>query len=493
MPRIQQYGPEVGGADPVGAISPNTEFAGLPGQALDKLGDVAIDFGQQKNRQDDLVQKSTANAELSAYAAAATEQLGQAVESGDQNEVARIGNSFSSFASDLQQKYDSDGVKTFITDQYSHLGAAISRSSITAHAEIAKQKTEDAVAQTFDAHSAMIMADPHSYSDVLSAAIASIHSHADAGDIPAAMVPKAERQMATQLAQSAVLGLARSDPKQAMAMLNSGAYDHAFDAKESLAAARMIEGYANAQDADGKREKRVADDARQAATDAWKDENANKLISGQLTAKSIMGSPLPAEEKIKWVSDIKRLSNDRAATRDSVFNSVAKRVYAEEGTPGKIEDKHEIVDYIGHGLSAKDARTLMDAVDKTDEGKALSAARRTQISSANAVLGKDALGMPDMNAGVNKARFNKDMLAAQAAAVKAGRPAISVWDGSDKTSPMFRLQDYKTSPQQMLQQQQQRTQNTIDADLPPDAKKAADANKRKPDESAPDFLKRRGM
>lgn len=131
----------------------------------------------------------------------------------------------------------------------------------------------------------------------------------------------------------------------------------------------------------------------------------DKIMSGKSTTKEILNDPgfaqaMAVDPKGVFAAkhqmiEIQRQMNVQKGEGDpAAANSLAVRIYAPEGTPGKIFDASQIYDQVATGkISAKQGKQLQLELQSTDEFKEARAQYNSFMTGAKGVIvGKDLIG-----------------------------------------------------------------------------------------------------
>ena len=201
--------------------------------------------------------------------------------------------------------------------------------------------------QAQDNYATAVFADPGALENVLDAVDVDIAASGLTGED----AQNARIEARDRLAKEALLGIAQKQPKTALKLLESGAYDNLLKDPDSK---RNLQSRIKTQAGllKGRR-----DEAINKVREEWRNEALDKMSTGELREAQIMASPLEAKEKSAWISKIKAQAKDFNAFQNSddiIKADVTERVYTE---PDTITTE-EIFGLMGKGLSTSDATTL---------------------------------------------------------------------------------------------------------------------------------------
>lgn len=494
MPRIEDYSAQTEAQGPVGGLDPRVEAAGYMGRQVEKLGGVIGQTGQEIFKRQEQAEISDTYATFADARSKWTSDLQDQVQKGTLN-VDEFKQKYQDFVDSQADKVTTASGKNFFNRQAARLGGSLL--TMAAHGQVAIAGAK-AVADYQSGQNSLqdaLMKDPSQFQDAIDSTHENIDGLTAAGSVPADKAPMFIGRASTDLAKAAVRGWAQIDPVTAKKKLDDGEFDKYFDGdakKQMYGEVQMAEHGKAIEDA---RIQKAQDDAQATKADQTMQDWLPKILSNSLSTKDVTNNhDLDFGQKARILNMIEQNQNKEIKTDPRVVVSLARRALLPDGDPQKITDMSQLSPYVGKGLNLSDVTKINNFIAKTPEGIAINADRKKLLDYAGAALiKKDAMGIQDPQGQKNVAQFMTDLQNQEAQMRTQGLPLKSLYDPSSKDYFGNKIDGYKRSSQEIMQDQAQQYKDAANKQINPTtgqqlAKPPPD--KIQPGESPADFLAR---
>ncbi len=499
MPQIQEYMPQTSAQQPVGGTSPNMETVSAPGRAIESLGAQITQGGEAIHRRQ--VQEETADvySDFADKRAEQTEKLQGQIQDGSLD-VDKFQQEYDESTQDTYNKLSTSEGRNYFERQQARLRGNLLHSASVGMAQIAARNASAKWTNYVGSTSSALMSDPSSLDDAVGQATEAVDSMIKEGGLPEKMRGQALNQMSGEFAKSAVLGWAKLDPDHAKALLDKGDFDNYLNGEQKEQMYGKVHAYSAAKDVEDRRADRAQKEAQKATGDAWNQKATPAWVNNSLSSKDVMAAvedgTLKPEQGQRWIHMIDQRAKEKAGKSDpKTFMDLANKI-----SSGEIEDMQDLMPHVGHGLNTEGFNRLNSFIDKA----------HPEIRQGEKALFKSIQGVRYKNPMTNQWDTDGDQKAAQAMHDYADAKKNVISQGGkphdlvDPNSKFFfgtpqNLAKYQTSIQdQMSSVSRDRTDKALGlkregSDPTAVNPKPVNKNVRQPNESAAEYLKRRGF
>lgn len=502
MPQIQEYLPETQAQGPIGGTSPNIELAGAVGRGIENLGAQLENSGQFLHRREAQQETADEYANAADRRAQYTERVRQETQNGTLD-VDKVLQDYDDETSSAGENLSTPEGKNYFERQTARTRAQILRNAQAGAGQVAANDARASYKTAIDTNSATLTRDPSPdhFKDMLDQGQETVGDLVKNGGLPAKMQGQALQEMGTQYSKAYISGLAQVNPEQARKDLDSPLFDSYLNADQRHQMSLEIDRYAAAKETEDRRTDRSVELARKAAQEKFGQDALPKLVNNALSTKDVLSAvqsgTLDWEHGERWLNMIKEGAKQDVKTDPRVKNGLIQRIVDPNNT-NPIEGPEDLMRYVGKGISIADFNSMNSLFNKTPEGQATQLGEKALFQSAKSIRFKNPMtNQYDVLGEQKYAQFMNDYVQAKKTA-KANN--ISPSDLVNPNSPVYfgkSLESYQTPLQEQLSHvSQDRTDKALGLKRTgPDAPPAqpTDKNVRKPNESAADYLKRRGL
>ncbi len=440
MPQINEYRPEVNAQGAVGGVTPNLEAVSLFGRGVEHVGAALEQAG-------DVIHRRQAQQEIS-------QVYGQFAQArADWNIKLKAGLKDGSLDPDkFDQDYADyvnkagDGIQTaegkdFFNRQANRLGGTLMQNAMIGKAKIAGERAFADISQGINVHVANLMSHPEQVDDALGSTEELISAKQKDGTLTPEQAIRIKSQLMPQLAEAAVKGLAEQDPGQnekgednenlAKQSLDQGHFAELLNEPQRAALYQYARAADNRRQIDGERAAATAHRLLEKQGQDYLDQNGNRILNGQLSAKEIQTAPLTFQQKEYALSKIKAVNNEEAVTDKRVFHNVYSNILN-----GNITTREQLITEYNKGkIAPHDMPFLEHQIDNTPDGLVVKNLQKQLDNAAKSLILKGPGGVPVVAA---KANFDMEVMQARQAAEAQGIPAKQFFSNTnlkDPTSP----------------------------------------------------------
>lgn len=494
MPKINDYSQNQIAA-PRGRVENTTglENAGAMGKAMAGLGGVIEDIADVSYRRQAQSELSDLNAGFAEARAEWASRIDQEFADGTLD-AEKINQDFQDYMFKMNEGVQTREGRNFFERQQARLGGFVLRNATKSQAVLAGAKAAASWRESINNDGNALMSDPSSFDNIYASQIEALDAQVEIGTIAAKDAEKLKLQTGAELSKAAIRGWADfgdEGPDIAEGELSSGTYDQYLTADQKTQMQGYIRQQRNANEIEKGRERAAEKRAQELASEAWQQENIEKLSKASLSTKSILKSPMSADDKIRWMRLADESVKSKTQNDPRVYNELSRRILLPEGDPKKINSIADLSPYVNRGISIQDAVQLSGYVDKTPDGQSLKSNRKALMDFADAKLvKKDPMtGVSDPDGERSMATFQVALQAAENQLRKEGKPISSLYDPSSKDYFGNQVGKYLKTPQEIFAAMAGRAAPST----PPESvAPGGNEKRRKQGESAADYLKRIG-
>ena len=506
MPRIEEYLPETEGQGPVGGLDPRTEAVGRVGAGLERVGQSVENAGQAVYRRQEQAEVSSTAADFSQMRTDYQQRLIQETQDG----TLDVDKFKQDYQDDVNQS--SEGIKTAGGRDYfnrlsARLGATLTIAAAHGQSQIAGAKAAADWQSEQNANANSLYQDPSSFSDIQAQSLEGIDARVQSGGLKAVQAEKLKTEAGANNAMASVRGWAQlgdtgrtnpdgtqiAGPDIAKHILDSGQLDQYLSPQQKEQAYGFVDHAAKAKvAADAQIDKQIKDQQKKDSDD-WMIQNMAGYANNSLTPKQIMNSPLSGLEQMRLIDKIKENNTKKNRPDPQVITQMTDRMVLPDDDPNKIHNPQELLGKV----PPADYTRIMGWYNKTPEGQALNANRKTMLDEAKSkILQKDPTDpMGNARVGYDRlAQFQVDLQAQEKEMVKQGKPIGSLYDPTSKDyfGNVLTTGKYQKSIQDLMADRAtQMRANPPTKTNPPGADQSPPPMQRNLNESAQDFLKRK--
>lgn len=505
MPQINEYLPQTEAQGAIGSISANIELAGAAGRGLERLGSAVEGAGTEIQQRTAQEETSDVYSEIADKRAYWSEELSKRTQDGTLD-PDKFKEEFDNDLGGLQDRLTTPQAQNAFERAKSRTGATLLQHAVAGRAQIAKNVAMGSFQNFISKNSLTLQNDPSQLDDIHSQSIEYVDSLVENGGLPASMKDKTVQQMGKMYVGAAVDGYAKINPSYARQLLDSGSLDKTAGGDELLDAdyKRELYGrvntYEHAQEVTQSHQSSAIERAYKTNEEALGQKWLPQLQDNTLTPKAVMdqvqSGALDWEKGNRWIHMIDEASRQDIKTNPHVKADLIQRI-VDPTNVNPITDANDLLPYVGKGISITDLNQLNGLYDKTPEGLAMKQGEKALLQSAKSTIRfKNPMTQQYDPAGEQKyAQFMVDYAQAKKQARSNNDPIGDLVDPSSKAYFGNKLNSYQTPLQeQMSQVSQDRTNKALGlrpSGENPDQKQ--NKNVRQPNESAADYLKRRGL
>lgn len=499
MPQIQEYLPQQQTQDPVGGTSPNIELVGSVGRSIENFGEAVEQGADRVHRRN--VQAETANiySDFADNRAEQTAKLQSQVQDGTLD-VDKFQDEYDQSTQDTYDKISTPEGRNYFERQNARLRGQLLKSATAGMAQISARNAGAKWKNYVGATSSSLMNDPSSFGDAVDQANEAADSMVETGGLPDKMRAQAVNEMGAEFAKAAVRGWANLDPDHAKELLDKGNFDNYLNGEQKHQMYSEVQQYGRARQVENQRAEKATKDAERANGDAWNQKAMPQWVNNTLSAKSVVTAvtdgTLKPEQGERWIKMIDQRSKEAAGKSDPhLFMDLAGKI-----SSGQIQDMQDLMPHVGHGLNTEGFNRLNTFIDKAHPE--IKQGEKKLFQTIQAVRYKNPMtGQWDSDGDQKSSQAMHDYIDAKKTIKDKGG---TVGDLTDPNSKFFfgspeNMAKYQTSLQDQLSSvSRDRTDKALGLKregTDPAASAPAPVNKnvRQPNESAAQYLKRRGL
>ncbi len=252
-----------------------------------------------------------------------------------------------------------------------------------------------------------------------------------------------------ELALSAVQGLIRQDPTEALDQLKSGKWAQYLDADKTYTMQRSAEIAINAAEVERDRIDRAKAKAQVEAQRATENEFIAKLVEdpNSLSAKEVSNSNMTPDDKLKWLGIIGKAGKPGAIKTDpAVYLDTYQRIGLPPDDPRHLGED-DLPALVGHGLRLEDVNSFRSEIQgkKTEAGRIEGELKDGLLKLAKTSLtGADPLfRIRDRKGDEQLQKFTAWFLPEYSRQRQAGKSAVDLLDPNSKDYLGKAIDQYK--------------------------------------------------
>lgn len=482
MARIRTYEQQFGTPDVTLRSNQSVETAGMVGNAISKAGGQIAQYGEIIHKNDVAKDVTTSHAELSRIRNDFTRRIQEQTARGT-IDIEKIQTEYQDEVNKITGNVSTREGKNYLEKRSATLGSDIFRTAAISQAQVAGKRAVEQWQQSIDLNGNTLQQSPASFSEVLNDSISAIDEQVQSGTLDVTDADKLKRLSEQNLAENAVRGWANISSETAKTLLDQGTYDKYLSPDQKQSLYGTIKAHKAAEETEKERVKKIKEEEKKKAIDAWENDNVDNLLNNTLTPKQILESSLDAQKKIQWNNMMRSNLRQSLQTDPAVKNSITQRILLPDGDPKKITDRSQIMEYVGKGLTIPDFKQLGGFLDSTPDGRKFKDNRRMMLKQADATLvRRDPItGQPDPQGNYSLSLFQNALIEAEEKMRADGKDVNMLYDPTSKDYFGHQILKYKSSPQEIFQ----RTIDFKEFKMPSGVKEVRGKN-----ETAADYLKR---
>lgn len=522
MPVIREYGDaKVRAPGPISQRewSPD-DLGAAEGRALTQLGQAVKDTGEvvakridEENTSDTTQKMTEANANLSAK----LQKILRTATPGDKAPFDEFDREVDDTLGKIGEGASSIGARRFYQDSSARIKAQLFQTSTSGQADLAGAKAVQDYTKTSNNLTAATLADPKAYMNNMGMHAAAIEQLVQSGNLPRDKAIALQTKGEAEIAQGAIRGWANLDADYAEKKLKSGEYDRYLDQDAKHQLFGEIREAKRAKEIDAERMQRLAE--KQLKREQTKTQNGflQAMNDGTLDAKTILNSnldPTGDGSKKQFLDMLKTMNDPEARLKDdpALVISLYDRIHLPDGDPRKLTDENELNQHVGRGLSFTTLNRFRDEMQgsQTEAGKQEAELKRQLMEVAKGKLTKSnpLTGLRDPVGDEQFAKWQAQFFEDYKKARSEGKSAREL---TDPSSPMYlgkNLSQYVRTQKQIINDLIPKraaspgglaktpalmTTQPAEAGTPPAryTPPKKEVLPRLPNESAPDYLKRK--
>lgn len=468
MPFVRQYQADAAVPGPFETRQARDMDTGETGRSFARLGDTISNVGEEIQKRDAQNEISDVAAKLSAAHADLTDQLTNTLNSSDGSDRElsdKFMQGFDDRTASIGDNVTTPEARRYFERANAQLRAHFTMKSMDGQAQLQGQKAVDDLTTEASNYSSSLMKDPDSFETVKNLSAASIQEKVDSGLIPSNKAGEYQAKLETQYAQSSLRGWITKGASQfALDQIKQGKWDEYLDGDQKFKMTKEAEQGVNAERIQADRQDKLEQQALANAQEKTQNAFLARMQPGAdspLTAQDILGSnldPFGSGSKEQFIKMLKTASEEKLKTDPGVYNSLARRIYSQDGDPAKLNDDGPINEAFANGqLTHADHMGLLQEWQnkKTEAGEAESALKSNFLKSAEHQLVKanPSLGIADPDGETHFQRFLADFYKSYAAGRKSGKTPQQMLnpDSPDYLGKNMRL--YMRTPQEIIESQ----------------------------------------
>lgn len=510
MPQIQEYLSQTEAQGPTGGTSPNIELAGSVGRSIERIGGAITEGGEYIRRRD--AQEETANvyADMAEKKAQWGETLNAQIQDGTLD-IDKFKEGFDADTAKLAENISTREGQNAFQRQQARIKTSLLHTAVLGKAQIAARDAQGRLQKFVASQSASVMTNPADFEETYQTGVDFVDDQIATGGLPAKYREKAIQEMGSEYAKAMIDGLSKSDTDKAREVLDKGGLiDELLGADGKRWAYGRVEMQERANEANEAKMDRDVERARKAEVRAWEQKNFAALEKGELPPSEVINAvtkgTLTAEEGHRLIGWIDKDAKRGMKTDNRVYNQLVSRITLgsdpSNPMPNAIYSVDELKPYVGHGITIADYNRLGHFLTSGETGQQNKMAFKMLMDAAKGTIRykNPMTNQYDANGEGRLAQFTADYKAARDELVKQNLNPNELLDPKSKLyfgSPE-NLAKYATPLNEQLNGiHQERSDKALgikpDPNKPDQKQKPANAQVRKPNETAAQYLKRMGL
>lgn len=265
------------------------------------------------------------------------------------------------------------------------------------------------------------------------------------------------REMRAEMAKSAVQGMIRVNPQEALKQIQGGRYKDYLDADVTPQLEGAAETAIRGERLEEERVRKARDEALKREREEIEDDFIKRTVEDKfgVSPKEVALSNLDPDDKRLWIDRLEKIQKGEGLRTDAgVFKDLWDRIHLPFDHPLHISDPSALNKYVGDGLSPDDAQKLRGEIagTRTPEGKieaqlkdGLEKTARSMLTGSNPLL-----GLRDPKGDEQLQRFMSWFLPEYERQRAAGKSDLELLDPESKDYLGKGIGRFKRTPQQMF-------------------------------------------
>lgn len=492
MPKIVTYEQQVGMPENrVISSGASPEIAGAEGNAIAGMGQQIGNFGEAMQKHDENQDITGTHAALSQLRNDYTRRIQAETQSGT-IDTEKLHQDYQDSVNKITGNMQTSKGQDYLAAHSARLGSDLLHTASVSQAQVAGKLAVEQWNNSLNLNGNTLQSSPSSFDGTLRDSVSAIEAQIQSGALPRTTGEELKRKTGEQLAEAAVHGWANTSPDQAKKILDSGTFDHYLDNTKKESLYGTIRAYKNAEITEQERVIKLQKEAKEKKSEKWQNDALKRWMDHTLTPKEILESPMESKQKEHWVEKYKQGIKEQFSTDKAVENNIVQRILLPEtDTSGqRIVNQDQIMQYVGKGITIETADKLTARIDKTPQGKELSAQRKIFFDAAKKQIIKTDMFSHTSAGHENLAKLTDAALRAEEQAIKEGKNPGSVYNSGSKDSMWSQIDRFKMTDEDFKNQ----AMGPFTKDTPGKAQVPGGPqdSKIRPGESSMDFLRRIG-
>lgn len=488
MPKIQEYLPETEAQGPVGAVSPLLEQTAMFGRGIEAAGRDINDAATVLRERKSQAESSDAYAQVAEQRESFMQRIQQQTNDGslDDKGVEQIKKDYQDWVDKQYDSYDTAAGKDAFVRASSRTAGAILLHASAGQAVAAGNKAKADAGNMVNSMSNVLMNDPSQFPDLHQQSVEYVQSQVESGAVKPDVARQIQTAFDTELAKGALRGHMQNDYaaiKQAVinsggkvdpntdklntaqAALMAGAFDSFINSDQKHALMQEIKSNQRAAEDAGNMALKKNQELMDAKNQAFKSSAMENIQKGTYdpndAVKAVQAGVISPKEqdslnKLQLAQLEKNIGSNPTAKAQ-----LMTRILSPEGTEGHISDISQLADRVATNkaeiYAGSQKISKKDFDDLALQFSMVNGPNRTKESNLISYAQSKFGDTPDGHYKLSQ--FTNELQKAKDDAIKQNQPLAPLYDRNNKDSFYNKIQDFMSSPQQLLNQQAKKLTN----------------------------------
>lgn len=461
MPKIHEYQPQQNAPSPVSISSNANDFGAQAYQGAANLGSGLEDAGTFLEKRATQGEVSDTSAKLADFKAKKLQELTEGLKTatpGDSTFVDQFMDQYDKDVSSIQNGIQTPGAQNYFERTNERVRDSLLESAAHGQAELAGVQASSNLMTLRNKLSDATMMSPPDFEKNLQQLNEGIDAQVQSGMLKQDVAIGIKGPMATELAKSAVMGWARTNPAYAKQLLQSNKYDAYIDGDNKEQLFGKIQQAETRDRVDQALKQKLIQDKIAAEQSQTQQDFMSKMLNGQMpSAKDIDQSNLEAfgqGSKDTFYKMLQAHSEDKINyTNPQKFFDWIQKANLPDGDPNKATDERKVYADVGNGLSLKNANDIIGVIQgkRTSQGKQFEKLEDAVMETAKGDLIKDKgiFGIADNQGKALYTQWYSDFSKRLNDGIAAGKSKADLLDPRSKDF-VGSTAGYKRSQQEIL-------------------------------------------
>lgn len=503
MPKLRQYVTQTQVSGPSQQRRADTSDLNI-GDGLRSIGQGMQNVGQAMHKREEMREVTDVNNKLSKSQAEWENHWREtlnAADPGDGELAERFTKDFNDHIDQLGEGLTTAGAKSFYQKNAAAMKAHFQKTAQAGQSHLAGVKAKTDITQSSEHLSSSLLTNPSYFKEGLAKQEMAIDALVDAGVLPRAKALEFKQQERGTQAKAAVRGWIKLNPEDAKEELKNGQWDSFLNGDEKKQLFGEADQEIRARDIeDARREK-----AQQEAAELQKTETQNQFLeqisNNELTVDDIMRSnldPFGSGSKEQFMRMVEARVKGDNKTDPAVFNSIFERINLPDGDPNKITDENDLNQFvIDNELNFEDLNKLRGELQgkKTQAGSIESEMKNNfmkNVAKRKLTQSNDMIGLSDPIGDELYQQYLSYFMDEYEKQRQEGKSPNDLLNPASKDYLGNALQQFSRTPEQIMNDIMNSNSDFSDR-FKEIQKNLDDGLKRRPGESANDYIKRVGI